>query len=154
MKILQDNNTPQNVIDHSLAVTDFALDLTEKLQKNGVKINKELVLASALLHDVERVKDNHVLEGAEYMVKLGCPEVAQVIKKHGLQFIYHNEFLPKTIEEKIIFYADKRIKHKKIVSLKERFDYIKTRYGFKNPKGLKLAQEIEKEFEIILKNDK
>ncbi|MFA4855017.1 MAG: HDIG domain-containing metalloprotein [archaeon] len=54
-------------------------------------------------------------------------------------------------EEKIVYYADKRVNHDKIVSLDERFDYLLKRYGIE--KGIRrtflhckpLVEKLEKE---------
>ena len=81
-------------------------------------------MAASLLHDVKKLsKSDHVIEGYEFIKSLGFPEVAVIIRKHGLSHIDNDDFMPKTWEEKIVFYADKRVNHDKIVNLDERFDY-------------------------------
>src|SRR3989344_7710717 len=126
LKILSDNNVPDNIIAHSKAVSKVALKIADILQKRKIKINKKLVEAGALLHDIKKVNsDDHLIEGFELVKSLGFPEVAQVIKKHGLAHLKEEEFVPKTWEEKIVFYADKRVKSDKIVGVNERFEYIK-----------------------------
>ena len=145
LDILNNNKTPFNVIEHSKAVAEFAEGIVEKLIKNGIKVNKKLVIAAALLHDIEREKKNHVIEGANLLKKLGFPEVAEVVKKHSLYQIEKKEFQPHTIEEKIVFYADKRIKGKIATSLKERFDDLKERYDVDLTGEFKLSKRIEEE---------
>ncbi|MEM4364089.1 MAG: hypothetical protein QXS90_02310, partial [Candidatus Diapherotrites archaeon] len=64
-----------------------------------------------------------------------------------------NNFNEKTpLEAKIIWYADKRVTHDKIVSLKERYEYLKEKYGKKSEQKMKEilsttqnAEKIEKE---------
>ena len=83
---------------------------------------------------------------------MGYPEVGILIKKHGLKHSFHDEFTPKTWEEKVIFYSDKRVKNDKIVSLDERFEYIKQRYKREIvEKEIELIKNIEKE---LLGNEK
>ena len=59
--------------------------------------------------------------------------------------IENEEVQPKTIEEKIVFYADKRVKDNKIVSLEERFEDIKKRYNLNLTRELEFVKKIEKE---------
>ncbi|MBI2135400.1 HD domain-containing protein [Candidatus Woesearchaeota archaeon] len=146
LQILNNNKTPSNVIGHSKAVCKVAEDVVEKLAEKGIKANKELVIAAALLHDVERLKPNHVIAGAKLVTDLGYPEVAEVMSKHTFNIL---ENRPKTIEEKIVFYADKRAKHDKIVSVDERYKDLKERYSLLDfaalDSELEFTKNIEKE---------
>jgi putative nucleotidyltransferase with HDIG domain len=145
MDILARNKTPSNVIAHSKAVCQVAEDIAKKLIEKGENVNMDLVAAGALLHDIERVKDNHVQQGAKLLKEMGFDEVAQVISRHSLYKIEMPENQPKTWEEKIIFYADKRARGSKIVSLKERFDELEKRYKVKLDNEFAFAEKIEKE---------
>ncbi|MBS3101508.1 HD domain-containing protein [Candidatus Woesearchaeota archaeon] len=147
LKILEKENVPSNIITHLKAVHDFSMKVCDVLEKRGIKINRNLAAAGALLHDIRKTSPNdHIIEGYELVKSLGFPEVAEVIKKHGLMHIDKDEFVPKTLEEKIIFYADKRVKGDKVVGLNERFEYIKQRYGRDNTeKELEFTKKIEKE---------
>ena len=149
LNILKQNKTPSNVIEHSITVCNFALDLVDKLEKKGIKVNKELVIAASLLHDVERVKDSHVDEGAKLLKQLGFPEVAEVTSKHTLYQLDGVNL--KTAEEKIVFYADKRTKGNKIVSLSERFESLEKKYSIDLKKEFEFAKKIEVQINKILK---
>ena len=146
LAILEKNKTPSNVIEHCKTVCQVAEDVTEKLIKKGVKVNKELVTAAALLHDVEREKEDHVAAGANLLNSLGFPEVCEVIKKHTLYQL--EDIQLKSVEEKIVFYADKRVKGDKIVSLEKRFEDLAKRYNksFKEEFGFakKIGEELLK----------
>jgi len=50
------------------------------------------------------------------------PELALVIKRHRYMAILDEKEKPRTWEEKIVYYADKRVMHDRIVSLKERLE--------------------------------
>ncbi len=145
MKILSDNNTPSNVIAHSKKVCEFAEKLADGLIDKGIKVNKNLVIAGALLHDVKRVKKNHALEGAKLLESLGYSDVASSIRKHCLYQIELKENQPISIEEKIVFYADKRVTEDKIVSLEYRFKALSNKYKKDFLKELEFAKKIEKE---------
>ena len=143
LDILKNNGTPSNIITHSETVCKVAEDIVKNLIKKGIKVNKGLVAAGALLHDVERHKDNHVFRGVELVTKLGYPEVAQVMLRHTLYQIKNNE--PKTIEEKIVFYADKRVKNDEIVSMEERYRDLKERYNVDLRWEMEFSRKIAKE---------
>lgn len=129
LKILKQKNVPDNIIAHLKAVCDFSLKICDLLEKKSINVNRDLVAAGSLLHDIKKINsDDHVAEGYEFVKSLGYPEVALLIKKHGLYHLEDDEFTPKSWEEKIVFYADKRIKNDKVVSIDERFKYIKERY--------------------------
>ena len=131
IKLLKENSVPSQVINHCLAVTDFALDLAGKLEKSGQKINLDLVEAGALLHDLGRSKTNsvdHSLVGAQIAQTLELPQpVIDIIKRHVGAGITEAEaqmlgwpkdnYVPQTLEEKIVCYADKRIDQGKVVPI-------------------------------------
>lgn len=147
IKILKENNVPDNIIAHAKAVCNFSMKVVDALEKRGVNVNKDLVAAGSLLHDVEKLSPNdHVVGGFEMVKSIGYPEVASVIKKHGIYHLEEEEFAPKTWEEKIVFYADKRVKGDKIVSVDERFEYIKQRYKKEDVENeIEFTKKIEKE---------
>ena len=149
LKILKENNVPDNVVAHMKAVCDFSMKVCDLLEKKGINVNKDLVVAGALLHDVKKMNsEDHVIEGFEFIKSLGFPEVASIMKKHGLYHLDKEEFMPKTWEEKIVFYADKRVKNDRIVSVDERFEYIKQRYKKENvEKEIAFTKKIE--FELL-----
>jgi len=147
MEILKEKNVPDNVIAHSIAVKDVAEEIADNIIKKGKKVNKNLIIAAALLHDIARAKyGDHTIEGVKELEKLGLHEVAEVSGTHSLHLIEQHE--PKTTEQKILFYADKVAKHGKKVTLEERFEDFKERYGGKEElwkKGYDFAKKIEKE---------
>lgn len=145
LEILHKNGTPSNIIEHCKAVCKLAEEIADKLIKKRIKVNKELVIAGALLHDIERDKEDHIAKGAKLLKKLGFPEVAEVIKKHSLYQIEKEEMQPQTIEQKIAFYSDKRVRGNKIVSVKERFDYLRKRYEGDLKKEFEFVKKVEEE---------
>lgn len=129
LKILEENKTPSNVVEHLKAVCWVSEQIMQRLKKRKIVVKEELVIAAALLHDVVRLKENHVIEGAKLVRKLGYPEVARVMEKHSLYHINDQMVQPCSIEEKIVFYADKRALGSKIVSVEQRFADLKKRYN-------------------------
>ena len=145
IEILNKNKTPSQVIEHCKTVCKFAEEIADKLISKGINVNKKLVTAAALLHDVERVKEDHIAEGVKLLKSLGFPEVSQVIGKHSLYKIEEPERQPKTFEEKIIFYADKRCIGNKVVSIKERFDGLEKTYNMNLSKEFEFTKKVEEE---------
>ena len=143
LSILEKNKTPSNVIEHCKTVCQAAENIIENMIKKGAKVNKELVVAATLLHDVEREKEDHVTAGANLLKNLGFPEVAKVIKKHTLYQL--EDIQLKTVEDKIVFYADKCVKGDKIVSLEERFEDLEKRYNKSFKEEFEFTKKVEEE---------
>ena len=95
----------------------------------GFDADKELVIAGALLHDIGRSVDHtirHAIIGAGIAESLGLPnEIVEIIRKHigaGLDEMDIREFnlpvadyVPRTIEEKIVAHADNLVSDDRIV---------------------------------------
>jgi len=81
---------------------------------------------------------------AKILDELGFTETSELIRLHRSDYIVEQPDAFDSIEKKIIYYADKRVKHNEIVSLKERFRDGRERYGkFDSPKEKKLFEEVE-----------
>ncbi len=148
--LLKENKVPKNIIAHSVAVAKAALQIYDQIKDNH-KINPDMLVASALLHDIEKVKPNHIKAGEEFLKSRQFHHLAEIIGEHGIL----NP--PKTIYSKILFYADKRVIENKIVPLQKRINYINKKYNLMN-NGLelltKIAKDIEKELNLIPDNIK
>jgi len=145
LALLNKNKTPSNVIKHSITVCKVAESITEELIRKRIKLNKKLIIAAALLHDIERAKENHVIKGAKLLKSMGFKKVSEVIKKHSLYNLEQKNKQLTTWEEKIVFYADKRVMGNKIVSLKKRFEALEKNYNADLSKELEFTKNIEKE---------
>lgn len=143
-QLLKENRVPENVLRHSERVKEFALELAAKLRESNEKVNPELVLAGALLHDIDKIE---TLKGSSYHGDEGCKKlkakgyyaVAGIVRKHLLERVSELD----SIEEKIVYYADKRVIDDRIVSLKERLEFIKQKYGSRNKELMKKIMESE-----------
>lgn len=151
-EIIKKYCVPQHIVRHSLAVAKLAVFLAEKLKEKGIEIDVELVERACFLHDVARICEvkesdyNNICmavteegktawnklkteynaashEDAAYeLLKEQYPVLALTIKKHRYVSLLDENDRPSTWEEKIVYYADKRVMHDKIVTLKERLD--------------------------------
>jgi uncharacterized protein len=104
-------------------VAELATEIAEVCKQKGLKVDLELVEIGALLHDIGRSKTHsvhHAVIGAKVARSLGLPEpVLAIIKRHVGGGITAKEakklgwpkdvYIPQTLEEKIVSYADKLI---------------------------------------------
>ena len=114
-KLLFSSDTPGNIIAHSWAVMDKALELAQPLLRTGTTLDMDLIRVGALLHDVARLEDLHGQRGGWYFDQLGYPRIAQLIRNHcDLEDLVLNE-------DALIFLADKMTCGTNTVTLEERF---------------------------------
>lgn len=114
--ILKKYNTPVNVIEHCLLVTEIAEEFCKKISQT----NCELVIAGAMLHDIGRSVDHslrHAIEGVKILeLEEIEPKIISIVKKHigigitkdeaaklGLPI---DDYIPTTIEEILVSYSD------------------------------------------------
>jgi uncharacterized protein len=130
--MLTEMQMPDHILAHSELVCRVALLLTDGLVAAGVNLNRHLVDASALLHDITKPRsfqtgENHSRTGGEYLASLGYPEVGHIIRQHVILDAYFSGDQPN--EAEIVNYADKRVLHDNIVPLDDRMGYILDRYA-------------------------
>ena len=153
LNILVEYNVPEHIIHHSFKVTKVAYILSEELSDVGIKVNLPLIIFSSLLHDITKYQsilnkgEDHSETGGKVLRDIGYPDVAEIIESHIV--IKNRKRL--LIEKMVVFYADKRVMHDKVVSLKERYEDLAERYGknFKSKlmikEGYRRAMKIERE---------
>ncbi|HEX69140.1 TIGR00295 family protein [Candidatus Bathyarchaeota archaeon] len=123
IRLLHESGCSRNVIKHCKAVTELALEIAKACKEKGLNVDLELVEIGALLHDIGRAKTHsvhHAIIGAKMAKAMGMPEkVISIIKRHVGGGISKQEaerlgwpqdiYIPQTLEEKIVSYADKLI---------------------------------------------
>lgn len=133
LNLLAEAGCSSSVIEHCKRVAAFAVKVAKACQKKQPSINVELVEVSALLHDIGRSKThsvNHALEGGRIARTHGLPLlVVHAIERHAGGGIPREEakalgwpardYVPKTLEEKIVCYADKRVEGLRIVPIEQ-----------------------------------
>lgn len=121
-----------NIIDHSKQVKNVAEAIYEHI-KDKSNLSLELITASALLHDITKTKSillnemRHDLTGGELLRELGYDEIAVIVENHVV-FSGFDPYGPVS-EKEIIYYADKRVMHDKVVTIDIRVDDLVKRYG-------------------------
>ena len=137
----------ENIVSHSLEVAEVALFISVELNRKGQRIDLGLVEAASLLHDLTKTeclktKDDHARTGSEQLKRMGYEKVGEVVSHH---IWLGKDVDPSYVsEEEIVNYADKRVMHDRIVSLEERFNDLKARYGL-NQKAMDYLERLQKE---------
>jgi uncharacterized protein len=129
---MQKMEMPDHIQAHSIQVCRVATALVVPLAGHPASPDLELVQAAALLHDITKMRsfktgEKHAATGQALLEAMGYPEVGRIIGQHVQLDAYFSAAFP--TEAEIINYADKRVRHDKVVSLKKRMDYIEKRYG-------------------------
>ncbi|TFF98330.1 MAG: HDIG domain-containing protein [Promethearchaeota archaeon] len=154
-ELMEKLNLPYAIKKHSIKVAEEALKIANKITK--VNINKSLVKIGGLLHDIGRSKTHgfdHALQGAEIIRNEGFSEkLARICETHILGGLDEQDtqelglpeknYIPQSIEEKIVCLADKRILGDKKVSINMRFNRWFKRYG-KTKLLIKSKERIQK----------
>ncbi len=131
MDLMEQYGMLPNIVDHSRQVMHVSLAIVDHLQ-NRAGIDREMVLAGALLHDITKTrsletKERHDASGGVLLRERGYVRIAEIVEQH----VVLREFNPHgDLEEReIVFYADKRVMHDKVVTLDERVADLLQRYG-------------------------
>ncbi|WNY25119.1 HDIG domain-containing metalloprotein [Methanolapillus millepedarum] len=141
IQILRDEGCDEKVILHCVTVSDEAVRIAQENVAVGRDVDICLVEIGALLHDLGRSKSHdidHAVLGVELAKKHNLDEaVINIIKKHigaGLTCeeahnlgLPDDDYMPKTIEEKIVAHADNIVKGDKVITLKKRLKIMKER---------------------------
>jgi putative nucleotidyltransferase with HDIG domain len=140
---MREHNMLPNIIAHSKQVMAVAQRLMENLI-DGSSINRNVVIAAALLHDITKTRslktgERHDVTGGELLRMLGFPTLAYIVEQH----VFFTDFdADGPLEEReIVYYADKCVMHDAVVSIHKRVDDLIERYG-----------TTEERREMILKN--
>jgi len=123
----------ENVAAHSLVVAKIATFLATRAKALGMNVDVATVRASALMHDIAKTYcirhgGNHSQLGGAWTVELtGNPTVASGVTHH-VYWPYQLD-LNKYFTPLAVIYADKRVNHDQLVSIRKRFEDLVVRYG-------------------------
>lgn len=102
---------------HGRAVAAIARTIATRLSERGVRIDRQLVIAASLLHDIAKGEPGHAELGASIIASLGYPAVAEIIRQH--MAMTFDGTTPN--EAAVVFLADKLVRTDRRVSLEERY---------------------------------
>jgi len=160
------NSVFQRIYQHSKSVQRAALNIARQIKKNGYDVDLHFIKISSLLHDIGRFEApphhkkslQHGLIGARIIREEGLPEeYARLCERHigaGItreEIIKHKlplpkkDFIPRTMEEKIVTYADDLIFKDRIASPSEVL--LRFQKEIKSPAAVKRMIELHNEIE-------
>lgn len=136
----------EKVIQHCLTVERIALTIAKRILSHGHKLDLRLVSRGAILHDIGRAHTHgirHGIEGGKILRHLGLGRFARFSEHHLGAGIPKNEakklglpardFIPQTLEEKIVTYADKLAMGSRKISYGRALEWFRSELGPKHP---------------------
>lgn len=158
---LREAGCSKRVLQHCLVVERTALRLAKKIASRGHNLDLHLVSLGAILHDIGRARTHgirHGVEGAEILRKLGLGRFTRFAECHigagipageaerlGLPV---RDFIPKTVEEKVVAYADKLVMGDKRISYRKAIEWFKSELGPDHP-AIRRFEELHREMENL-----
>ena len=159
IEILRRHGCTEDVINHCIAVSKKALEITKRVR---VPLNKELIRSGALLHDLGRCKTHkisHGIRGAKIAEKLGLSrDIINIIERHigaGISAkeaakagLPQKDYFPITLEEKIVSYADNLTIGSRTISFEESLDKFNKVLGKGHP-AIKRMKDLHNEIQSL-----
>jgi putative nucleotidyltransferase with HDIG domain len=137
---------PDAVIAHCKAVASVAQSIVDKTNRCGGNIDRELVTAAALLHDLARGMPDHAAESARIIRGMRFPKVAELVETH-MDIVPGRSGIVSSAE--ILYLSDKLVSGDRIVNLQDRFGQARDKYG-ENPEAAgKIRTRYENAIDIL-----
>lgn len=163
LSLLFQSGCSPEVIRHCKAVAALAIKIARACKSRGLSVNVQLVEVGALLHDIGRSRTHHVdhaIAGAEIAKSLNLPSsVVSIIERHIGGGIPPDEaaklgwpvksYIPQTIEEKIVNYADKLIEGSRRIPIERTIQKFSIELGAAHP-SIKRMKELQNEFSSLI----
>jgi len=165
LKFLSKSGCSEKVVAHCKAVTKLAMQIAKACEKRGLNVDIKLVQVGALLHDIGRSRTHsvdHVIRGAEIARSLNLPEpVVSIIERHAGGGITIDEaerlgwpiksYLPQTLEEKIVTYADKLIEGSRRVRIERTIKKLSMELDEAHP-SITRVKKLHEEFSSMIRD--
>jgi uncharacterized protein len=140
LEVLVGAGCTPDVVAHCIAVSHSALSIAERMR---VSVDRELIRQGGMFHDIGRSRTHgidHAVAGVEIAKKLGFPDrLVDIIERHigaGITAaeavrlgLPQKDYLPLTVEEKIVSYADNLINGVRKMLFYEALDRFKKILG-------------------------
>lgn len=159
LELLREEKVPEHVIAHSEAVAREALKIADKLL---VPVDKHLVEVGALLHDIGRAQTNaidHGHIGAIILRSHGLEKEAKIAERHLGAGIPKKEaeklglpardFVPETIEEKVVALADNLVEEDHKRTFSEYISRLQDKLGHDHP-AIERNRELYREITALM----
>lgn len=159
LTLLKKLGCDDSLLRHCRAVAEVAAEIAAQCLKRGAKVDVGIVKIGALLHDMGRIRTHgieHGVVGGSIARGLGLdPTIVSIIERHVLAGISREEaeefglpprdYIPRTLEEKIVAYADKLINGSRRLPI-ERFIGSVARWLGPNHSIVKRLEKLRGEF--------
>jgi uncharacterized protein len=163
LEALREAGCPENVVQHCLAVERTALSIAQRIRKNGHLIDLQLVSLGGLLHDIGRARTHgieHGVIGGKILREMGLGDLARFAERHIGSGIPAEEarelglpardFTPRTLEEKVVTYADKLVIKNRRGSYREAVEWFRAELGPDHP-ALERFRRLHEEIQKLMK---
>lgn len=153
-RLMEDYKMLEHIKAHSVVVAAVARAIAADLKGAGMPLSIRKATAGALMHDIGKTAslesgEDHAELGRRICVANELYEISDIVAEHVVLKNYSPEGA--LTEKEVVYYADKRVNHDRIVDLKERLAYILTRYGGSREP---LCLRIRKNFEVCRQVEK
>ncbi|NCB52028.1 MAG: HD domain-containing protein [Clostridia bacterium] len=116
-RLLDAADLPPDIPAHCAEVAAGAANISRALVHAGLALDEDIIFAAAMLHDIARTEKNHSAKGADMLLALGYPRIADVIRQH-----HDLGDVSRIDEAAVVFIADKLVRGTKRVTIRERFE--------------------------------
>jgi len=148
-QLMERHQVPAHIRRHSVLVAKVAHCIGAALcDEAGLALSLDTVVGGALLHDIGKHRaletgEDHAELGRQICEKSRLNGIAEVVAQHVRLKAFDPLALPS--EKEVVYYADKRVNHDAIVTLRKRRTYILDRYA----RNSKVIQErIKRNFDV------
>jgi len=162
LELLKRAGCSEEVIEHCKTVEKVAVKLAEQISKFR-EVDVEQVRIGSLLHDIGRARTHgirHGVEGGQILRNMGAGEFVRFAENHigaGIPAeeaeklgLPRRDFVPSTLEEKIVAYADKLVVGNKVVPFEKALEIFREELGEGHP-ALARLRALHEEIEALLK---
>ena len=154
IELLSKAGCSSSIVQHCKTVSKLAVKYARDIKKRGTEIDVPLVRIGGLLHDIGRSKTHqidHAVVGVEIARSFDLPEpVIRIIERHigsGIPAeeaatlgLPHKSYIPETLEEKVVSYADKLIEGSHEITFDEALERFTQEFGRFNPIVVRFKQ--------------
>jgi HD superfamily phosphodiesterase len=149
------------LLRHAETVALAAYMIARICAENNLNINPILAHRGGLVHDLDKLQtlesyQHHGVVASKYLADKGYPELARIALCHPAFAILDPDTFPTTLEEKIVYLADKMVEGDRIVGVKRRLMRLVQRYPQKIDsfeKAIPMIQSMEDELLGIIRMD-
>jgi uncharacterized protein len=164
--LLKKEKGSEALIKHSMTVSEVSTILALAFKEKGYNVNLDLVKLGGLLHDIGRVKTHsvhHGYLGGRFLRDRGIDErIARIAERHvgggilseeakklGLP---EGEYMPESLEEKIVCFADKIVEMDHVIPLEKTLDMFREELGYESG-AVKRLIELKDKLTRLLNRD-